>query len=68
METQILSSRNIVDLVFRERFGQDICGNKEEVAEPDQLQLEQDQTVMKMDKRQIDPVLENEGFVYGWDC
>lgn len=34
METETVSSLNIVDLLFRERFGTDICGVKVKATSP----------------------------------
>lgn len=66
METETVAARNIVDIIFRERFWQDICGNQVEVEEEDILNT-QDQVVLKEEK----PVVKSESdeeFVYGWDC
>lgn len=37
METETVSSLNIVDLLFRERFGTDICGVKVKATSPPSL-------------------------------
>ena len=59
METETISSRNIVDLLFREEFNSGICGSS--AALPVDSDLDSHH------------VLKNEGalnksFVLGWDC
>lgn len=52
METETISSRNVVDLMLDEAFGTGICGPAKS-AEEDLGRLNTG---------------EPEGFVYGWDC
>ena len=81
METETISSRNIVDQLFQKRFGSDICGKAiPAVAEQPEpivvLEGEAQQLVMaesvveeiKAETEPPKPVNVKEDFVYGWDC
>lgn len=75
METETISSRNVVDLIFRDRFRSDICGKSVVKAE---LQAGSDgnedgndaQAVLKTEKIKEKPSEQSadEDFVLGWDC
>ena len=65
METETVASRNIVDLLFRDRFGTGICGGqKSAAASNDTISENPNQAVFEK------PIssTEKEGFVLGWDC
>lgn len=75
METETISSRNIVDLIFRERFRSDICGNSilepETPAGDDGNEFGNDaQSVLKTEKikEKTSKQSADEDFVLGWDC
>lgn len=81
METETISSRNIVDQIFRNRFSSDICGrdllNVQEKSDP-VIILEDDvkQFVLTNDTEVLsetaEPIPEEpvntDDFVLGWDC
>ncbi|KAH8120483.1 Prenylcysteine lyase-domain-containing protein [Phellopilus nigrolimitatus] len=77
METETISSRNVVNLLFQERFGTDICGKRTafkqtEEAEP-AADVEGEQIVLEDIKQEAQkpepqPVKVEEDFVLGWDC
>ncbi|PAV22226.1 FAD NAD(P)-binding domain-containing [Pyrrhoderma noxium] len=81
METETISSRNIVDQIFRKRFNSDICGrdllNAQEKSDP-VIILEDDvkQFVLTNDTEVLsetaEPIPEEpvntDDFVLGWDC
>ena len=81
METETISSRNIVDQIFRKRFSSDICGrdllNVQEKSDP-VIILEDDvkQFVLTNDTEVLsetaEPIPEEpvntDDFVLGWDC
>ena len=52
METETISSRNVVDLMLDEAFGTGICGPPKSVEE----------NLGRTDSGNLDK------FVYGWDC
>ena len=58
METETISSRNIVDLLFREEFNSGICG-------PSPI-LPVDLDLTSQDVLKSEAV--NKPFVLGWDC
>ena len=61
METETISSRNIVDLLFREEFNSGICG-------PSQI-LPEDEDLASQDVLKSEGALNNKSsFVLGWDC
>ena len=64
METQTISSRNIVDLIFRDRFNTDICGSKAEFITSHTP--ESAQSVLKEEK--VETNEKPDDFVLGWDC
>ena len=78
METETLSSRNIVDQLFRSRFGTDICGKpvpaRAEQPEPIQVlegeveQLVLSDVVKESAKAEPKPIKVKDDFVLGWDC
>ena len=81
METETLSARNIVDILFRRRFGSDICGQAvpAEAEQPEPIKIlegEAQQLVMaesvqeqiKAETEPPKPVKVDANFVYGWDC
>lgn len=75
METETISSRNIVDLIFRDRFHSDICGNSilepEMPAGDDGNELGNDaQSVLKTEKikEKFSKLSADGDFVLGWDC
>ena len=59
METETISSRNIVDLLFREEFNSGICGSGPTLSEDSDLGS---QFVLKSEGAM------NKSFVWGWDC
>ena len=72
METETISSRNIVDLIFRERFGTNICGvrskantTQQESAGENQVLERREQIVLEDSE---DRVEQSDDFVLGWDC
>ncbi|KAI5123737.1 hypothetical protein M0805_000330 [Coniferiporia weirii] len=79
METETISSRNIIDLLFRERFGTGICGasatpKQTEQLEPpvedggDRGQSVMDDDPIKNENPQLQSTEVREDFVLGWDC
>lgn len=63
METETISSRNIVDLLFREEFNSSICGTSSISPEDSEIAS---QDVLKSDSEGA--VNNNKSFVLGWDC
>ena len=61
METETISSRNIVDLLFREEFNSGICGARSSIPLEDSDFASQD--VLKSER-----AVNNKSFVLGWDC
>ena len=61
METETISSRNIVDLLFQEEFNSSICGTTSISPEDSDLAS---QDVLKSEGA----VNNNKSFVLGWDC
>ena len=59
METETISSRNIVDLLFREEFNSGICGPNPILPEDSDL----DSEYVLESKEAV-----NKSFVLGWDC
>jgi prenylcysteine oxidase/farnesylcysteine lyase len=59
METETISSRNVVDLLFREEFNAGICGPSSILPEDSDLAS---QFVLKSEGAV------NKSFVLGWDC
>ncbi|EJD04227.1 uncharacterized protein FOMMEDRAFT_146234 [Fomitiporia mediterranea MF3/22] len=78
METETISSRNVVDQLFRSRFGVDICGKaipvRAEQPEPIAVlegeveQLVLSDVVEESAKAAPKPEKVKEDFVLGWDC
>ena len=81
METETISSRNIVDQLFQKRFGSDICGKAipavSEQPEPvivlegEAQQLVMAESVVEEIKAETEPpkpAKVKDDFVYGWDC
>ena len=76
METETISARNVVDLIFKTRFHSDICGRStlqaEETATTEaNLDTENAQTVLKREeivKKPSEQSADEEDFVLGWDC
>lgn len=69
METETISSRNIVDLIFRDRFGAGICGKlltnpESEVSQGDGEQ----KTFDNLPLQQPEHTPSDKDFVLGWDC
>lgn len=60
METETISSRNIVDLLFREEFNGGICGPSPI------LPIDSDLTSQHVLKVEVGN--KSEPFVLGWDC
>lgn len=67
METETISSRNIVDLLFRERFGSDICGKSVRSVQVE-LNDEGEQTVLPEETNKTEHKAVDDDFVLGWDC
>jgi len=64
METETIASRNVVDLLFQDRFGTGICG-KQSLS----VKSEEDQAVFSDEfKRQGKVNSPADNFVLGWDC
>jgi prenylcysteine oxidase/farnesylcysteine lyase len=57
METQTVSSRNVVDLLLHDEFDASICGQPISAPESDH------QEPIKKP-----PTTESPNFVFGWDC
>ena len=69
METETLSSRNIVDLIFRKRFGTDICGKAVQTGETGAIVgADGEQIVLQEPQPTPEPQMADENFVLGWDC
>ena len=84
METETIAPRNVVDQIFRARFGVDLCGKhsaasvdaKESPESQSETQVEgeaqQGQQVLTAEPVKITQESSNaeydEGYVYGWDC
>lgn len=78
METETISSRNIVDQLFKARFGTDICGKAvpAQAEQPEPIvvlegeveQLVLSEVVEESAKAEPKPVKVKENFVLGWDC
>ena len=71
METETISSRNIVDLLFRERFNSGICGFNQTasaIPNPEAEQVVLNDEAPKTEKVPDDDDDKNEEFVLGWDC
>lgn len=64
METETISSRNIVDLLFRERFGTGVCGKESPTFQADGQQAFLVDETERHSKLKAEP----EDFVVGWDC
>lgn len=65
METETISSRNIVDLLIHEEFNAGLCGTN-----PSILPVESDpgsQQVLQKEV-EVEKKSESESFVLGWDC
>lgn len=62
METETISSRNIVDLLFREEFDSGICGSTNPA-----IPLE-DSDVASEVVLKSEGGVNNKSFVLGWDC
>ena len=60
METETISSRNIVDLLFREEFNSGICGTSA-------IPLE-DSEFASQDAFKSEEAVNKKSFVLGWDC
>ena len=60
METETISSRNIVDLLFREEFNSGICGTNPISPE--------DSDLASQDVLKSEGAVNNKPFVLGWDC
>jgi len=56
METETVSSRNVVDLMLNDEFNASICGKSIPPAEYDESAANETS------------VMEDKDFVYGWDC
>jgi len=60
METQTLSSRNIVEMIFQDEYGKDLCGRPE---------VDRSVHVMGDTKRKKEWEGEGaDGKIWGWDC
>ena len=73
METETISSRNIVDLLFRERFGTDICGvrtklNQTEEGGREETLERREQIILQALQESALPTKQTDDFVLGWDC
>ncbi|KAH9942685.1 FAD/NAD(P)-binding domain-containing protein [Amylocystis lapponica] len=63
METETISSRNVVDLLLQEEFGAGICGKA--VTADDAAQTHEQETLQEAEYKSTNKSSE---FVLGWDC
>lgn len=64
METETVASRNVVDLLFQDRFGTGLCGGQKSPADPDTVSENPQQAVFEKPIRSAD----DDNFVLGFDC
>lgn len=57
METETVSSRNVVDLLLNDEFDASICGQRISASESDHQATDK-----------TPPTTKSPDFVYGWDC
>lgn len=59
METETISSRNVVDLMLNEEFNASICGRRIAASENDDQETVATPPTQESDQKD---------FVFGWDC